>query len=62
MQCVAFCPSQTLKISNDINELGYHYPEVKDEDKCSYCGMCEFQCPDFAIFIAEERFEGEFRA
>ena len=37
--------------SEDINEKGYHPPEVKNPDACVFCQLCELICPDFAIYI-----------
>jgi 2-oxoglutarate ferredoxin oxidoreductase subunit delta len=52
--CVHFCPKDVLKISDEVNALGYYMPEVADEGKCTRCGQCEVYCPDYAIFIVEE--------
>jgi len=55
LYCIEFCPNDVLESSEDINAKGYHYPRVKPgrEDKCVACSMCEWICPDFAIFVRE---------
>ena len=32
--CVEFCPTETLALSEDFNEKGYHPPKVVDIDRC----------------------------
>jgi 2-oxoglutarate ferredoxin oxidoreductase subunit delta len=48
--CVECCPKQMLKISEEFNEKGYHYPVIIDEKACINCKICEDICPEFAIF------------
>ena len=57
--CIEFCPNGVLESSEDINQKGYHYPRVKPgkEDSCVACSMCEWICPDFAIFVREVKEE-----
>jgi len=49
--CIEFCPKKVLVQSDDINEKGYHPPEVKNPDECVFCELCELICPDIAIYI-----------
>lgn len=55
--CIEYCPMDVLEVSQDFNVRGYHYPAVRDMDKCINCGLCEMICPDFAIWsvFKEER-------
>jgi len=55
--CWEFCPEEVLEISPALNKQGYHYPQVKQgkESACVNCGMCEWICPEFAIYTAEAR-------
>ncbi len=51
--CVEFCPSKVLKLSDDFNSRGYHYPVVVEEPPtkvCIACGFCMLICPEFAIY------------
>ncbi|MEM0004756.1 MAG: 4Fe-4S binding protein [Desulfurococcaceae archaeon] len=49
--CIAVCPTKVLSISNMINKHGYRPPEPLNIDKCIGCKLCEYNCPDFAIFV-----------
>ncbi|MDG6996052.1 MAG: 4Fe-4S binding protein [Nitrososphaerota archaeon] len=53
--CWTFCPQEVLEVSTEINSLGYHHPRVKQgkESDCVKCGMCEWICPEFAIYVEE---------
>lgn len=55
--CWEYCPEEVLEASKGINGQGYHYPQVKQgkESACINCGMCEWICPDFAIYAVEKR-------
>jgi 2-oxoglutarate ferredoxin oxidoreductase subunit delta len=37
-------------MSEEFNSKGYHPPEVKREEECVNCGLCEILCPEFAIW------------
>jgi 2-oxoglutarate ferredoxin oxidoreductase subunit delta len=43
--CVAFCPKQVLEL-----DLEAKVTVVRPED-CICCKMCEFRCPDLAIYV-----------
>lgn len=45
--CVEFCPKQVLGISEEK-------VTVVNADACIKCRLCEYRCPDFAIFVKEE--------
>jgi 2-oxoglutarate ferredoxin oxidoreductase subunit delta len=49
--CIEFCPKSVLAMSEEINEKGYHPPDVIRPEACVYCELCELVCPDFAIYI-----------
>lgn len=51
--CVWLCPPKALKLSEEFNATGYHYPVLAGT--CTGCKVCEIVCPDFAIAIVEER-------
>ena len=47
--CVDFCPMKVLEMSNAPKSR----PVMKNEAKCTKCGVCELMCPDFAIFVVK---------
>ncbi len=51
--CVTYCPTDTLEMSEKINEKGYFVPQVVNISKCKGCNLCSKYCPDFAIFCEE---------
>jgi len=53
--CIELCPQQVLRVSDGLNEKGYHFPEVvPDHDKtCVHCEFCTMICPEFAIYTLE---------
>ena len=44
-RCIIACKKHVLKMSNDINERGYHYAVFEGEG-CSGCGDCYYTCPE----------------
>ncbi|MCY0868243.1 MAG: 4Fe-4S dicluster domain-containing protein [Desulfurococcus sp.] len=49
--CIAVCPTKVLVKSSLLNKYGYYPPEPANMEKCIGCRLCEFNCPDFAIFV-----------
>ena len=56
--CIHFCPKHVLEVSKEVNSRGFFTPCVVDGGECTRCRQCELFCPDFAIFIVEEK-EGD---
>jgi len=48
--CVEACPQESLKMSKEINVLGYHYA-VLVQDNCTGCVNCALVCPDAVITV-----------
>ena len=48
--CVAACPQESLKMSKEINAIGYHYA-VLVQDNCTGCVNCALVCPDAVITV-----------
>ena len=49
--CINACPKKIIHFSKEINEKGYHFAEVKDQEGCIACKMCYQTCPDVAITV-----------
>lgn len=43
--CIAECPKNALRLSNQLNSGGYK-TVVVDEENCNCCGLCYVVCPD----------------
>ncbi len=44
-RCIVACPKDLLKLSDDLNERGYHYVEYAGEG-CTGCANCYYTCPE----------------
>ncbi len=53
--CVTYCPTNVLTMSKGYNAKGYHPPEVTAPEQCRDCRFCEMICPEFAIFVTEDK-------
>ena len=52
--CIEFCPRKVLVQSSKYNSVGYHPPELVEEEPlkvCANCGFCMLICPEFAIRV-----------
>lgn len=49
--CVLMCPKDILSIGDDLK---VHVVNLTD---CIVCQLCEWHCPDFAIFIEKKKQE-----
>ena len=55
--CIEFCPKDVLEEADWFNEKGYHPPTPTSIESCVNCGFCQLICPDFAIWVKEEKDE-----
>jgi len=53
--CIELCPRDVLKVGEERNFKGYRWPVIADGKAldCIACKMCEWICPEFAIFVKE---------
>ncbi len=49
--CVLVCPAKILKLSDHLNESGYHPVSCIDQSKCTGCASCFRVCPDIVFEI-----------
>ncbi len=49
--CVTVCPTKVLEIGSARNRRGYRHAVPARPEKCIGCRLCEYNCPDFAIFV-----------
>lgn len=51
--CVAVCPKQVLRISDEINDKGYFPVYQAHPGDCLFCATCCIMCPEVALTITE---------
>ena len=49
--CIGVCPAKVLIRGSNHNEYGFRYPIPANIERCIGCRLCEYSCPDFAIFV-----------
>ncbi len=49
--CVEACPTDVLKLSNEVNDKGYHFSFMNQPDACIGCSNCATVCPDSCITV-----------
>ena len=49
--CVPVCPTDVLKLAENVNGKGYHYAHMADPDACIGCSSCGLVCPDTVITV-----------
>jgi len=58
--CINVCPQRILERGEEYNSKGFRFTIVREPRDCIGCRLCEWTCPDFAIFVEEEE-KAEFR-
>jgi len=49
--CIYFCPKKVFEAGEEVNDKGFFIPKVAQEEQCIKCKICEYTCPDLAIFV-----------
>lgn len=49
--CVVACPTDTLALSPEVNDRGYHFAHMANPDNCTGCCSCAWVCPDACIEV-----------
>jgi Pyruvate/2-oxoacid:ferredoxin oxidoreductase delta subunit len=44
--CVVACPTHSLRVTTELNRLGYHPVEFLPATGCTGCGVCFYACPE----------------
>lgn len=44
-RCIVACPKGVLRMSEGLNERGYHYIEYASQG-CTGCANCYYTCPE----------------
>ena len=57
--CIDRCPVDALEESDHLNKKGVRPPQLKKDNKCNYCRLCELICPDLAITVIPEEIKKE---
>ena len=48
--CISVCPENSIKLSEELNYMGYHPAEFIKET-CKGCTLCAIMCPEVAIEV-----------
>ena len=51
---VGFCKPNKLKVSENLNQMGYNYAEPVDGVECNGCMICTLVCPDLVLEVYYE--------
>ena len=52
--CIEVCPTKALSKSKGLSSKGFFTP-ILDREKCTYCAICDMQCPDLAIVVVRAK-------
>jgi len=53
--CIDRCPVDALEESDKLNRRGIRPPQLKKDNNCNYCRLCELICPDLAIAVIPDK-------
>jgi NAD-dependent dihydropyrimidine dehydrogenase PreA subunit len=49
---------KVLEKSSELSQRGVYIPIPTGKDKCTGCRICEYYCPDLAIYIEKNEEDG----
>ena len=49
--CTVACKEDSIKLSKEINNLGYRYAVFVNQENCTGCENCALVCPDGVIKV-----------
>ncbi len=53
--CVPSCPTDVIRLAEDVNGKGYHYAYMENPDNCTGCANCAIVCPDGVITVYRKK-------
>ena len=53
--CIDRCPVGALEESDTLNRRGVRPPQLKENNNCNYCRLCELICPDLALAVIPDK-------
>ena len=57
-RCVKACPKDLIKMSVELNEMGFPYAICAGQD-CIGCGACFYNCPEPGTITVIEQVESD---
>ncbi|MDA3954222.1 MAG: ferredoxin family protein [Bacteroidales bacterium] len=55
--CIPACPTDVIRLAEDVNGKGYHYAYMENPDNCTGCVNCAIVCPDGVITVYRKKVE-----
>lgn len=53
--CVPACPTDVIRLAENVNGKGYHYAYMENPDDCTGCANCAIVCPDGVITVYRKK-------
>jgi 2-oxoglutarate ferredoxin oxidoreductase subunit delta len=53
--CVPACPTDVIRLAENVNGKGYHYAYMENPDNCTGCANCAIVCPDGVITVYRKK-------
>jgi len=53
--CVPACPTDVIRLAEDVNGKGYHFAYMENPDNCTGCANCAIVCPDGVITVYRKK-------
>ena len=53
--CVPACPTDVLRLAENVNGKGYHFAYMENPDNCTGCANCAIVCPDGVITVYRKK-------
>lgn len=53
--CVPACPTDVIRLAENVNGKGYHFAYMENPDNCTGCANCAIVCPDGVITVYRKK-------